>query len=585
MRFLYIDSQGKEVPIPTVDALALRIELGAITETTRFYDANADRWAPAGEHEIFRSLTRELADKSGGFVAPPPVAPLPVPRPWAPAPEPPARSRAPNPFEALEGPAEEAFPAAAPPAEPAPPSGKVGGNDDLLGSLDFGLTLEDPPAEFLPGPAAERSDSDPFGVEMTPMAAPEPTPEPAAVTPPANSFDFGGFGGMLTESEDDDEDEEEPAAAPAPGNLGLEGAMTGGSYDPSIQAQVDRVAPGGGRDGMAMEQSLSEMALDEGSWMQKEPEFEQEAKPAEPSPPQRFRADDDEPPTDRKDRPERPARPRPAAPPPPEKSGAPALIGLVVVIALVGAGGWFGWTKFKNREPAEVVEAEVVDPPVSIPDLPEALQPRMRELSSAAKADWLAMLRTQLPAEDGLAAEPDRDWLGGSYLADASKYASIEQYWKGLDVFLRDLQARDEALFITAVGARMDTIAVLDSVNVLSPADREALTNRLRAGFQVGRAGRRAVYRKLQAVIAASLRLHEFLLANEDNITYDPAAGGSSRDPVLEAVPDTPALGNEMWKLVDGITESLDGLGALDRVTTDRLLELVTDQLGAVPIR
>ena len=72
MRFVYIDSQGKEVPIPTVEALALRIELGAITEATRFYDAAADRWAPAGEHEIFRSLTRELEDKSGGFVAPPP---------------------------------------------------------------------------------------------------------------------------------------------------------------------------------------------------------------------------------------------------------------------------------------------------------------------------------------------------------------------------------------------------------------------------------------------------------------------------------------------------------------------------------
>lgn len=60
MRFLYIDSHGREVPIPTVEALALRIELGAITEATRFYDAAADRWAAAGEHEIFRSLAREL---------------------------------------------------------------------------------------------------------------------------------------------------------------------------------------------------------------------------------------------------------------------------------------------------------------------------------------------------------------------------------------------------------------------------------------------------------------------------------------------------------------------------------------------
>ena len=42
MRFAYIDSNGNEVPIPSVDALALRIELGAITEETELYDAQAD---------------------------------------------------------------------------------------------------------------------------------------------------------------------------------------------------------------------------------------------------------------------------------------------------------------------------------------------------------------------------------------------------------------------------------------------------------------------------------------------------------------------------------------------------------------
>ena len=40
-----------------------------------------------------------------------------------------------------------------------------------------------------------------------------------------------------------------------------------------------------------------------------------------------------------------------------------------------------------------------------------------------------------------------------------------------------------------------------------------------------------------------------------------------------------------MWDNVDKITEALDGLGALDRVTTDRLLELFLGQLGAVSIR
>ena len=103
MRFVYIDSQGREVPIPTVEALALRIELGAITDTTRFYDPAADLWAPAGEHEIFRSLTRELELKSEGFVAPPPATPAASPPdvPDAPVAEPPpaatgSRARSPG---------------------------------------------------------------------------------------------------------------------------------------------------------------------------------------------------------------------------------------------------------------------------------------------------------------------------------------------------------------------------------------------------------------------------------------------------------------------------------------------------------
>ncbi len=58
MRFAYIDSNGNEVPIPSVDALSLRIELGAISEDTELYDAQADLWGPAHTHEIFHTLSR-----------------------------------------------------------------------------------------------------------------------------------------------------------------------------------------------------------------------------------------------------------------------------------------------------------------------------------------------------------------------------------------------------------------------------------------------------------------------------------------------------------------------------------------------
>jgi hypothetical protein len=73
MRFAYIDSLGKKVAIPSVEAVQLRIELGAIVPATMFFDASADRWAPAEEHEIFRKLRREKTEsEDAGFVAPPP---------------------------------------------------------------------------------------------------------------------------------------------------------------------------------------------------------------------------------------------------------------------------------------------------------------------------------------------------------------------------------------------------------------------------------------------------------------------------------------------------------------------------------
>jgi hypothetical protein len=91
MRFAYIDSHGNEVPIPSVDALGLRIELGAVGPDTQLYDAQADHWGPAKTHEIFHTLAREV--DAEGFVAPPPVAPPPPAPSRAPAPDKPAKPK------------------------------------------------------------------------------------------------------------------------------------------------------------------------------------------------------------------------------------------------------------------------------------------------------------------------------------------------------------------------------------------------------------------------------------------------------------------------------------------------------------
>ena len=96
---------------------------------------------------------------------------------------------------------------------------------------------------------------------------------------------------------------------------------------------------------------------------------------------------------------------------------------------------------------------------------------------------------------------------------------------------------------------------------------------------------RDGVYGQLRAVVDAALSLHQFLEENQDAIDFEPADAGLSRDPILEAVPSTPELGEEMWNQVAEITSALDQLGYLDRVTTERLLDVFFTKLKDVDVR
>lgn len=467
---------------------------------------------------------------------------------------------------------QEAIPV--PEAADEPPA--LSASDDMLGGLDFGLTVASEPAnhDLDAPPAAQGSGSDSLGPQASPdQSTGQDEAPPEQVVPESDSpgsVGFGGFGGLLT---DDDEGEEEAEEAPAAagGELGVEGAVVGAGYDAPVHGDTDPLTISGGLDGMDMEQPLSDLPLDQGDWMEPEPVSKEDFPADPPTPRERPHGGDDEQ--------ENPPRARPA--PRPERkqsSGIPALLVLGTVVLLLVGGGWFGWNFFRNRKAAQASAPEEIDPPVTIPTIPAELEPRLRAVAAAAKTDWLSSLRTQIPSERGLPIEPAREWLGGSYLADASAHASVGEYWGALRDYLVDIQARDEEMFVAFFRARLDSAAV-------TGPEAETLSNRARAGFQAARPDRRVPYRQLGAVIDAAMGLHEFLVTNEDEIEYDPAAGGSSRDPVLEAVPATPELGEAMWARVDQITESLDGLGALDRVTTERLLNLFVDRLGAVEIR
>ena len=110
------------------------------------------------------------------------------------------------------------------------------------------------------------------------------------------------------------------------------------------------------------------------------------------------------------------------------------------------------------------------------------------------------------------------------------------------------------------------------------------LVERADSGFVAARGGRLEAYGLMDDLINASLDLHTFLLDNEENITYQPASAGMS-DPVLEAVPSTEALGEQMWSQMDGITDALARLGTLDRVTRERLFAVLFDRIRRAGIQ
>ena len=198
MRFAYIDSQGNEVPIPSIDALALRIELGAVGPDTQLYDAQADHWGPARTHEIFHSLSRDSEDE--GFMAPPP--------PVAGAEEAASKTPAVTGRDTAAAPVEELAP------EP---------EEEEEGEVDLGLTLADP----LPEPEAPTQTSADDSMDMPLISdAPDelplledPEPEPSLELG-EDEMDFAVEGAEAAESTDggseDASDElpllEEPAA-------------------------------------------------------------------------------------------------------------------------------------------------------------------------------------------------------------------------------------------------------------------------------------------------------------------------------------------------------------------------------------
>lgn len=581
MRFAYIDSQGNEVSIPSVDALALRIELGAIGPDTELYDAQADRWGPAQTHEIFHTLSRDLGGTEGFIAPPPPVAPPPV---EPPAPPPPA---GPPPHLRDEFmPLEEAGPEPSAAPEPEVPtfdfSTPAVQESPEAGGMDFTLA---PP----PGPASGGDLS--LAFDLAPAAPPASAGPPASAAPPAGGgfLDFAPAASPEPPKKDKKKEEDEaPVSFDFGGGLEL-------APEP-FSAPEPSAAPGGAADaghGMELEQPMSAFTPESTpAWMREE----EPAAKAAPAPDdgamdlsRRAVADEDAPrprrsaaaaaaatgaegeaPTEARERPQ--PRNRPSPPKRTRSRSLTPVVLAVVGLGVVGGGGFFGWRAFQGRKAAARVEAAAPAlPAVVIPSIPAELLPRMRDLGESALSDMIAELGG-VPAELGIPAEPNREWLAGVYLANASQFGDVKAFWDGIDAFVDRVRDSDTRVFHERYQARLEEAAV--------SADTAAiLLERADSGFLSTRELRFEAYALMDDLVNAALDLHEFLLANEAKIEYAPAAGGVSRDPVLEAVPETKELGEEMWDRVDRITAALDAMGTLDKVTTERLTAVLFDRI------
>lgn len=647
MRFAYIDSQGKEVTIPSIDALRLRIELKAIVEDTMFHDANSGKWAPAREHEIFRTLQRELQELDAGGFAPPPE---PGDAGAAPAGEPADVDGTPD--ESLT--AQDMEPPAADATAP-----------DATAPPESGIDADEDPGS---GPEAEDADDDDFGLGMTLDLVPEDDTEPEVAE--LDESAAAGIGGAALEGleglelagdwDDGGEAEDvgaddrpapgtgpapevptgdaaaarppEPGATDGPAGLGDEEAaatperfamspqddLMGSVPDPGLAGEDEDDGEAGADQGfggdLELEPGLAESfeadALSAGTAASDELELESPLSNYDADqPPTWMQTGDDEPggpeslapatdgglaqlddgepppldsrevppPVDRGEPPARPT-PRPRNAPPQRKlrkastPGIGRLVLLLLAVGVVAVGGWYGFQAFAGGGGAAGAEDQV-----ALPEIPADLLPQMRQYAASAVSEMVASVAA-LPEREAIPSQPDQDWLAGNYLAGASNFESVPTYWSAVLDYVDAAEAVAPDAFLAGLDGEI--------ADANLTADNAALIReRAVAGWDAAAVDRQLVFDQLRAVANAAVDLHDFVVENEGQITYEPASGGISRDPVLEAVPASEALGDAMWARVGDITRTLDNLGYLETVTTDGLLQTFLDKLGATPIR
>ena len=541
MRFTYKDSRGKEIALDSVEALAARIELGAVDALTELYDASTDTWGPAESHEIFRQLLAEAAARDLGAAFSPPV---------------PA--------------------AGSPPPESAPLS-----NDDALSNVDsltrlaasdtFGSTDADDDEDhtiLIDGALELEDTSEDISVNS------------AAVSrePPMDGFrarvaDPWEAEARLTEEEPAEEPVETPRAA---AKLEIDDSWGSSGEHPFDSSDA-------GADG-------------DGGW-----------------PEAAFELDDE-----------------------PEPSGiarvfetlsipavqwtclaaavlvmaffgsaaAPGLLlrTLLTVVGVVGVGAATGLVLWKDPERRTLIPAATFGLIVMM-SVPLFLVGTRVEAATSPDSTRTAQRPTVAPgdapaANPGEAAMEGRamdeviegldslavayglnrrpaDWLHGIYLANASKYPEVEDYWQRYGAYLDEVRSQDAEWFRQSYEDRL-------TVAGINPSAVQGLVDRGMQRFHSTAVRRQQLYSTMQDLVNGSLELHVLLMEREDDIAYDPFDdGGVSDAPVVEAVPNSPELEDEMWALIGRIALALESISDVGDTAPTSLQSALVDSVRA----
>lgn len=552
---------GSEVAVPSLEALARRIDRGEILPHTELFDAGMNAWAPARESAVVRFILEER-ERDGHD-------PLPL---WEGAFDE-VDEDAGDPAGVAEEEAEEAAAAEESAVEP-----EDGPEDEAEDGdpFDLGLTLE--PKTFDVDDAEEEE----AGAEEAAEA--EADTDRGEVEeeggPGASEFerftlgdDFGAGDG---EEEDDDEEEVAGAAThddPLPTLPPLE--FPESDPEPGEGEEEDP----GPQGGTALEEWSG------GPAAPTRPRDEPTGPPADGPPPPR--------PTSpavrgREGRESRAAKPRARAKPE-RKAAAPAetgggigrWIGVAAVLAILAVGGYFvfvdrtdpvgdggpgtstaGTTEGTGGQGDQTLVGENLGGHASVPEVPADLSVAVERGLAAARARFNAVVDS-LRGAHGLPPSPPREWLSGYYLAHASEYPGVREFWEGYAALLGDLRGRDRELFLgAAVGA----------ASRADPARADAAERYLEERYARILPLRRERYQQLTVVSRRARELHDFLVANEERIRYTPATGPEvPLDPIMEANVDSPEVEAELLRELDELFQALNrsrgggapGLGGL----------------------